>query len=117
MKTILLVEDEPMLLALIAQRLQDEGYRLLLAEGGPQALTLIAAQPEIDLLITDMNMPKVNGIAVARAFREKFKANRIGILSGHFDVNDTLSNCPDLCDATVLAKPLPFSELLAWIQG
>jgi DNA-binding response OmpR family regulator len=65
-ETILLVEDERELRALVYDVLTDRGYRVLLAEGPVAALRLAKGMTEIiDLLVTDVVMPDMNGLALA----------------------------------------------------
>jgi PAS domain S-box-containing protein len=65
-ETILLVEDERELRALVADVLSDRGYRVLMADGPVEALRIAGTTTEsIDLLITDVVMPAMNGLALA----------------------------------------------------
>jgi CheY-like chemotaxis protein len=64
--TILLVEDEPDLRALVADVLTGRGYRVIIADGPVEALRLArSASDPIDLLVTDIVMPSMNGLALA----------------------------------------------------
>ena len=76
-ETILLVEDTEMLRTLVAEALESYGYTVLAAAGGAQALELAAREdtPRIDLLLTDVVMPLMNGREVA----EKLVADRPGL--------------------------------------
>ena len=61
-ETILLVDDEEMVLTMSRMVLESRGYRVLSALNGEQALEIFADTPSlIDLMITDMVMPKMNG--------------------------------------------------------
>jgi signal transduction histidine kinase len=65
-ETILLVEDEPDLRALVADVLTSRGYRVIIADGPVEALRLARSTAEpIDLLVTDIVMPSMNGLALA----------------------------------------------------
>lgn len=69
-RTILLVDDEPQLLQLVKKALQSEGYEILDARHGPAALaTALKHRGSIQLLITDMQMPDMNGDELAAALR------------------------------------------------
>ena len=76
-ETILIVEDEPGILALVADHLKGLGYSVVAALDGPAALAAIAEHREIDLLLTDIVLPgPLNGRAVAGqacAMRPKLK--------------------------------------------
>lgn len=65
-ETILLVEDEPVMRRFLAEALDTEGYRVLLAGHGEEALSLSEAYPSpIHLLVTDVMMPVMNGKELA----------------------------------------------------
>jgi CheY-like chemotaxis protein len=62
---VLLVDDNASLLTLFSEVLSHEGYGVVAASDGPQAELRAAAEPEFDLLITDYNMPGMNGVELA----------------------------------------------------
>jgi len=69
--TILLVEDEPAVRLVTRQALELGGYRVLEANGPAAALRLVSeSSTPIDLLLTDMIMPGMNGAELTRALRE-----------------------------------------------
>ena len=69
-KTILVVDDEPLVRMVTVEVLSDLGYSVLEAEDGPTALKLLQAYPELDLLITDVGLPNgMNGRQLADAIR------------------------------------------------
>lgn len=64
---VLLVEDQPSVRALVRRVLEARGHRVLEAAGGPEALQLAAAHAgPIDLLLTDVVMPQMNGLELAQ---------------------------------------------------
>ncbi len=66
--TILLVEDEELLRAGVQEVLEIQGYRVITAPDGEQALACLAAQT-IDLIITDLVMPKMDGVDFVKQLR------------------------------------------------
>jgi len=75
-ETILLVEDEPGVRKLVRQMLVQQGYQVLEAGSGPEALALVERHPgRIDLLLTDVVMPQING----RELAEQLQSLRPGI--------------------------------------
>ena len=68
---ILVVEDEPTLLNLVAQVLVEEGYEVERAANGADALSAISAGAAFDLVVLDMWMPVVNGWQFAAALTER----------------------------------------------
>ena len=68
-QTVLVVEDEPLVRLLIIDLLQELGYRALEASDGPTGLRILDSPQRIDLLITDIGLPGLNGRQVADAAR------------------------------------------------
>jgi len=84
-ETILVVDDEPALLELMSEILTTQNYQVFCAEGAKQALEIIAAE-KIDLMISDIIMPDINGYALAAIVREKYPRIKIQLASGFSDV-------------------------------
>ena len=72
--TVLVVEDEPTVLALAVSILEDHGYATLSAANAREAMALIAAETPVDILFTDLNIPDgpdgLDGLALAQTARE-----------------------------------------------
>ena len=86
MKRILVVDDDSSVLQMLSRALN--GYDLLIARDGHEALALAVQQPPLDLLITDYLMPEMTGdelIARMRELRPNLKAL---VITGHGDVLD-----------------------------
>ncbi|MEX0729421.1 MAG: ATP-binding protein [Aquisalimonadaceae bacterium] len=83
-ETILLVEDGSLVLQQAQGQLRALGYQVLCAEGGQQALTILDAHPEIDLLFTDMTMPGgMSGKQLAEAARSRYPNLKVLFTSGY----------------------------------
>jgi DNA-binding response OmpR family regulator len=80
MRTVLITDDSKttqMLVQTTLQRLRDIQFRT--AENGRQALVVLAREP-IDLLVTDINMPEMDGIELVREVRKQTPSDRLPIL-------------------------------------
>jgi CheY-like chemotaxis protein len=66
MHTVLVVDDDPALRALMVRTLTAKGYRALEASDGIEALEQLAADPDIELVVTDIVMPRMNGVELAQ---------------------------------------------------
>ncbi|MFL5531087.1 MAG: response regulator, partial [Gemmatimonadales bacterium] len=66
MHTVLVVEDDPRLRALMVRTLSEKGYRVLESSDGIEALERLAADPNIELVVTDIVMPRMNGVELAQ---------------------------------------------------
>jgi two-component system cell cycle sensor histidine kinase/response regulator CckA len=85
-ETVLLVEDEDMVRKLTIELLEESGYVVLEANGGEQAMELFTAHPErIDLLITDVVMPRMSGKEVADQLRNAHPETKVLFMSGYTD--------------------------------
>ena len=82
-RTILVVEDEPMLLLVAAETLRDSGYVVWEAGEGRTAMNLLDAHPEIGLLITDVKMPGMNGYQVAEAAIDRRPDLKVLLMTGY----------------------------------
>ena len=68
-KTVLVVDDSPVVRDLIADALRAHGMRVIEAGDGEEALSLLATHPSIDLVVTDFEMPRLDGIGLIKAQR------------------------------------------------
>lgn len=83
---ILLVDDEVVIIDLLTEMLTDLGYTVTAEQDGNKALTLFQAAPElIDLVITDLNMPGLNGKDLIEAIRSEAPEKPILVISGNPD--------------------------------
>ena len=83
--TILVVEDEPSVRGLLSAVLRRAGYRLHEAASGPEALADLESIPHLDLLITDVIMPEMSGLEVARRVLAARPGTPVMYMSGYAD--------------------------------
>jgi len=108
--TILIADDDPQLLRLMMRNLQLEGYEVLAASDGQQALEQIE-QKSPDLVLLDVMMPKLDGFSVCHRVRE-FSAVPIIIVTARGQDQDKVRGL-DLGADDYLAKPFSVEELVA----
>jgi len=112
--TILAADDDPQLLRLMTRNLQLEGYEVLGASDGQQALERIESTPP-DLVLLDVMMPKMDGFTVCYRVRE-FSAVPIIIVTARGQDQDKVRGL-DLGADDYLTKPFSVDELLARVRA
>jgi DNA-binding NtrC family response regulator len=110
-KTLLVVDDEPMVRELETHILRQQGYTVLAAESAAEALRLAGETAAIHLLITDLMMPEVDGLELTRRFRTVHPKTPVLMVSGSLPLL-RIRNEQDLERFDFLAKPFQFDELL-----
>ncbi|MCK5191374.1 MAG: response regulator, partial [Methylococcales bacterium] len=110
---ILVVDDEPALRELAYQILTHFGYKVLTANSGEAALNILASQP-VDLMLSDIIMPNMDGYQLARLVTDQYHSVKIQLASGFSD-NRHLDSELHLKENT-LNKPYSSKELLSNIR-
>jgi hypothetical protein len=113
--TILLVEDEPIVRALVRAVLERTGYTILDAPDGPTALAIADDHPEIDLTLADVVMPGMTGLELARRLDARRKGVPIVLMSGYAEEGLSLSATAD-AELGFLSKPFTTEALEATVQ-
>ena len=109
-KVVLIVEDEDAVRVFSARALKVKGYTVLEAADGEQATSLLQDHDEVDVLITDMVMPGMDGATLARLVRQEYPSIRVILMSGYSEdiSSDDLADSPDVL---FLAKPFSLDSL------
>ena len=113
---VLVVEDEPSQREVLSYNLKAEGYQVLIAEAGDEALTL-AREAEPDLILLDWMLPEVSGIEVCRQLKAKPATARIPVimLSARSEEVDRVRGLETGADDYIV-KPYSVVELMARIR-
>ena len=82
-ETVLVVEDEPVVRAVIVEMLGEQGYQTLEAIDGPSGLRILRANARIDLLVTDVGLPGMNGRQLADQARETRPDLKVLFITGY----------------------------------
>jgi two-component system, cell cycle sensor histidine kinase and response regulator CckA len=110
--TILLVEDEPDVRSLSARALTQRGYTVLSAANGIEAIAVFEQQNgAIDLVVSDVMMPEMDGPTLAKELRNRNPAIKIIFVSGYAE--DALNSLPD---TTFLSKPVSLKQLVTAVK-
>jgi two-component system copper resistance phosphate regulon response regulator CusR len=112
---ILLAEDDTALAGFVRKGLEAESYAVDVSADGEQARAL-ATELEYDLIVLDLNLPRLDGVSILRDVRSKKPTVPILILTGRAKVDDRV-RCLDIGADDYLVKPFSFSELSARIRA
>ena len=113
-KRVLIVDDEPRYLRLLDANLRTEGYEVVTANDGQQAIDVFSSQP-IDLILLDIMMPRLDGFAACQRIRE-FSNVPIIILTAKGEEQDRVKGL-DMGADDYLVKPFSATELLARVRA
>ncbi len=114
---VLIVDDEPEVREALVSTLQSSGYRVYAAEDGSDALALyFQRRGEIDVVLTDIAMENMDGVALVRSLRKLNPAVKVIASSGHFQ-SDNLSALNALGVDVILNKPYNAEKLLSALHA
>lgn len=114
-ETLLVVEDDELVRQFVRRALEDAGYDLLVAADGQEALDLLETHPAVDLVLTDIVMPRMKGTELADRVRSTRPGTPVLYMSGYIDgdpLNGQLDRDPDL----LLRKPFNAATLRARVR-
>jgi len=116
--SILVVDDEPSILALVSRALQKRGHTIATAGDGVEAGRVVSSQA-FDLVLTDLLMPDKDGIQVIAELRRKFPAVKIIAMSGggHIPQDQYLKIAKGLGAHALLDKPFTIDQLYAVVDS
>jgi two-component system, cell cycle sensor histidine kinase and response regulator CckA len=119
--TILIVDDEPAVLSYIAAIVRKEGYEVLQADGGDEALTICESHACcVDLMISDVAMPRMNGRALAGCMNRRYPGVPIVFVSGYAESREILAGLTARGfenGYSYLQKPFVAQELMKAIRA
>jgi DNA-binding NtrC family response regulator len=112
MLTILLIDDEPDLLALLGAVLRDEGHTVDLAPDAEIAMERLAAC-SFDLVVSDVRLPKVDGLTLCHRIRREFPLTEVLLMTAYGpSIGDIVTAMNDSAVA-YLRKPFEFDHLVS----
>ncbi|RYY27565.1 MAG: PAS domain S-box protein [Sphingomonadales bacterium] len=115
-EVVLVVEDEPVVRGLIVETLNELGYRAIEAADGPKGVDILRSKKRIDLLITDIGLPGLNGRQVADAGRAVRPGLKVLFMTGYAE-NAALASGFLEPGMTMITKPFAMEALATRIRG
>lgn len=114
-EAVLLVEDEDPVRIFAARALRNKGYTVMEARTGEGALELLDSNPRVDVLVTDMVMPGMDGATLARRVRQDRPQIRVILISGYSEeaARGELTDSPDF---HFLPKPFSLNQLATKVK-
>ena len=112
---ILVVEDDAPLASFLCKGLEAEHYAVDVAPDGEEARWLACAC-EYDLMLLDLNLPKIDGLSVLRTIRPKKKSLPVLVLTGRSRIEDKIEALDSGAD-DCLVKPFSYTELSARVRA
>ncbi|MFH1458703.1 MAG: response regulator [Candidatus Omnitrophota bacterium] len=118
MPKILVVDDEQRIADIIEKYLSMNGFEVIKTTGGEKALEILNSDAKIDMMVLDMKMPKVNGMAVVQKTKELGKNIPILLLTGTFDAEGHFDNLKStgFSQDDILFKPVDLLVLLEKVK-
>ena len=113
--TVLVAEDDDALRTSLEKVLRFEGYKVVTAGDGAEALELVA-EAEPDAAVLDVNMPNVDGLAACRVLRQRGSRLPVLLLTARHTVSDRVEGLDAGAD-DYLVKPFAIDELLARVRA
>jgi PAS domain S-box-containing protein len=115
-ETVLVVEDEPVVRGVILEMLGEQGYRTLAAVDGPSGLNILRGRARIDLLVTDVGLPGINGRQLADQARETRPGLKVLFITGYAE-NVAMSEGFLQPGMEMITKPFDLGDLSRRIRG
>ncbi|TJW13019.1 MAG: response regulator [Mesorhizobium sp.] len=116
MAKLLIVEDDESVRTLAARALERAGHTVAIAAHGAQGLALIrAAQGSFDLVVSDIRMPEMDGIEMAKAAASLFPATKIMLMTGYADQRERAEELNGVI-LDVVQKPFTLAEIRARVD-
>jgi response regulator RpfG family c-di-GMP phosphodiesterase len=113
--TLLFVDDEPSILSALRRLFRPHGYRILVAEGGQAGLDILATET-VDLVISDMRMPEMDGATFLKAVRQQWPGIVRILLTGYADITSTIAAINEGEIYRYIAKPWDDNEILLVVR-
>lgn len=113
-RTVLVVEDEPLIRMVLAETLEDEGYRVLEASNVLEAIAALGRHAKVDALITDVDMPgDLDGLDLMRLIASYDSAVTVIVTSGRYSPGEG-EMTPG---SRFLAKPYRLDDMVSTLQA
>ncbi|MBI5250644.1 MAG: response regulator [Desulfomonile tiedjei] len=112
---VLLIDDEEAFVSALEKRLTTRNVKVLTAHTGEQGLEQLSTEPDVDVVLLDVKMPGMDGIATLREIKKSHPIVEVIMLTGHATVESAIDGMR-LGAHDYLMKPCDVEELMAKIK-
>jgi response regulator RpfG family c-di-GMP phosphodiesterase len=116
MPTILCVDDEPSILSALRRLFRAKGFQVRVAEGGRAGLDMLTSEP-VDLVISDMRMPEMDGVAFLDQVRQRWPDTMRLLLTGYADITSIMGAINQGEIYRYIAKPWDDNDIILIVRG
>lgn len=114
--TILCVDDEPSILSALRRLFRSRGFQVRVAEGGQAGLEVLASEP-IDLVISDMRMPEMDGVMFLEQVRQRWPDTMRLLLTGYADITSIMGAINRGEIYRYIAKPWDDNDIILIVRS
>jgi len=115
-KSVLIVDDEKLLVRTLSNALKEAGYRIAVAGSAEQAEKHVFGEPPFDLILLDNRLPKYSGVDVVKRVRDRAVRSKV-ILMTAYETPDVKAEAKRLKVERYMKKPFDLTALLEEIHG
>ncbi|OGR90380.1 MAG: hypothetical protein A2992_09685 [Elusimicrobia bacterium RIFCSPLOWO2_01_FULL_59_12] len=113
-KTVLVIDDDPSFLRFLNFHLVKSGYQVVTVDGAEQAMKILFNQP-VDLVLTDMRMPQLDGCDIVYALKQSYPKIPVLVCSAHPESN-RLEQALRFTDVRFVRKPFMIEDIFSAIN-
>ena len=110
----LVVDDSPLVRDIVAESLRSYGLHVLVAGDGEEALAVLAAEPGVDIVLTDMDMPRLDGLGLVRAIRSRAQGQDIPVVAISMRGNESEKKSALEAGVQAYIDKSDFNQALLW---
>jgi two-component system, chemotaxis family, sensor kinase CheA len=113
-RVALIADDSPVVRDILAQALRAHGMHVLMASDGEEALAILGAHTRVDVVVTDIDMPRLDGLALVRALRSQTTSQHVPVVAISMRGGDVERRAAMAAGVSAYIDKGEFSQALLW---
>ena len=113
-RTALVADDSPVVRDIVAQALRAYGMRVLVAADGEEALAMFGAHTHVDIVVTDIDMPRLDGLALVRTLRSRAASKDVPVVVISMRAGEPERRAAMAAGVSAYIDKGDFSQALLW---